>query len=280
MSWQYRPKIRIQSDEKQFFLRDQFTIPTFLLFGAILQTILFAALPTRLALLPMILLGAYALITTAIDSAHSATSSYMSGVVPGRTSAQLPDPMTGAFGSVPAARSVVVFHFGVRFNHPLGVLGPGGAEAGKHFQSCMKAVNRDEYGILGSSFWRAGDRATQNTMMVVFYFRDVEGLNRFAHDEVHRRAWDWVVRAGHKHIGFFHEAFCVSRSAYESIYVNLPPLLMGAASVKCEMSDGDAAGEERWVESLVSADTPALRTQFRRMDQGFRDMQREVSKET
>jgi hypothetical protein len=265
---------RQHSNEKQFLLKDHVTVSTVLVIGGVIQSLLFAVLPIRLALLPIILYASYSLITTIIAATYPATSPYMSGTILGRTTAQLPDTTTGTFGSVPAARSILVFHFGVRFNHPLGIFAPGGAETSKHFQSCMQAVNRHEYGILGSSFWRAGERSSQNTLMVVFYFRNVEGLNKFAHDEVHRKSWGWIVQANHKHIGFFHEVFCVSQKAYESIYVNLPPLLMGATSVKCEMADGDEAREERWVSSLVSANTPALRTQFGRMDQGFRDIER------
>ena len=103
---------------------------------------------------------------------------------------------------------------------------------------------------------------------MVYYFRDVEALNKFAHGDLHRKAWDWIVKAGYMHIGFFHEAFCVPRGAYESIYVNCQPLLMGQTSVKCVDGDG---GEEVWVRPIVDADTGALRSQFGRMGRAFKE---------
>ena len=152
----------------------------------------------------------------------------MTDVIPGRTSAQLPSQEDGRFGAQPAAKPVVVFHFGVRFNHPLGWLAPGALQTAKYFQACNDQVLKraDDYGMLGSSPWRATERSTSNTLLIVYYFRDVEGLNKFAHDPVHREAWDWIAKAGYKHIGFFHEAFCVPQKAYESIYVNFQPLLV------------------------------------------------------
>lgn len=102
---------------------------------------------------------------------------------------------------------------------------------------------------------------------MAYYFKDVESLNKFAHGDIHRKAWDWIVKAGHKHIGFFHEAFCVPPKAYETIYVNFPPLLMGATSIKCVEQNG----EEIWIQPVADADVGPLRSQFGRMGRGFKE---------
>ena len=186
-----------------------------------------------------------------------------------RTSAQLPYRDSGRFGSQPAAQPIVVFHFGVKFNHPLGMFSPGAQETSAHFNTLNNDLIKraDEYGMLGVTPWRAGERGSQNTLMTIYYFRDIEGLNKFAHDDFHRKAWDWIVKANHKHIGFFHEAFCVPAKAYESIYVNCQPLLMGSTSVKCT----DENGEEKWVRPIVDADVGPLKGQFGRMGRAFRE---------
>ncbi|KAK4119089.1 hypothetical protein N657DRAFT_321593 [Parathielavia appendiculata] len=151
-------------------------------------------------------------------------------VIPGRTSAQLPstsyDPLASSerassssspspFGSKPASKGVVVFHLGIRFNHPLGPLSPSAKEVADQFQACHGDLLKRarEYGCLGATTWHGDEAARNNTLLIIYYFRDVDGLNRFAHDGIHRHTWGWFNRTvlqkrGHKHIGIFHEAFC------------------------------------------------------------------------
>ncbi|KAK5146338.1 hypothetical protein LTR32_002063 [Rachicladosporium monterosium] len=247
-----RTRHRDSADIISFFIKDAFKLPTLLLFGSAIQIALSATLPPRIALLPAALLALYALLTTAAQASYPITNTYMDGILPGRTSAQLPSPSTGHYGSAPAAHPIVVFHFGVRFNHPLGLLAPGVKPTIDHFVACNKSIEgrADAYGMLGLSPWRAAERGSNNTLMMMYYFRD------------------FLVKAGYKHIGFFHEAFCVPPKAYESIYGNFPPFLMGAASVKCV---DEGTGEETWVRPVVSAEVGSLRSQFGRMGRAFNE---------
>ncbi|KAL4725938.1 hypothetical protein ACLX1H_006612 [Fusarium chlamydosporum] len=119
-------------------------------------------------------------------------------------------------------------------------------------------AHRDEYGLLTSSSWRADERSSNNTLLNIYYFRDVEGLHRFAHGDIHRKAWDYINKTKPKHIGVFHETYSVPERAYENIYFNCRPVLMGRASVRTTPVGEE---EERWTNTLVSADTPALKTQ-------------------
>jgi hypothetical protein len=234
-------------------------------------------LPTRYALLPAVSLLLHSIATITIQSTSPSRNTFLGGVVQARTSAQIPnatyhpDPAVGKplFGSQPASQQVVVLHLGVRFNHPLGPLAPGAKETTAHFLRCSEelAKRAEEFGCIGQNMWRGAERSSHNTLMTVFYFRSVEGLNAFAHDKLHREAWDWVNRyakeTGHTHIGIFHETFLSAPGGYETIYVNMQPLLLAAANAKVR---NEKSGEEEYVATLVNADTTTLRSQYGRMD--------------
>lgn len=213
---------------------------------------------------PTIILIIYRLISTSLQAGKIIPTDYMKDVIPGKTSVQFPSQIGGRFGNIPASHPVVVFNLAVRFNHPLGVLAPGAKDIASYFQKMNKALanQADEYGTLGVSSWQGSDRADSNTMLIVFYFRDIDGLNRFAHSDVHRKGWDWYNRSKHAHIGIMHETFCVPAGAYESVYVNMAPTLMGATTVKIM---GDGSADANWVRPLVAADKGALKSQFGRM---------------
>lgn len=232
-----------------------------------------SVLPARCALIALALALGRSFVLTVIQARSPKDNVFTLDIVPGRVTAQLPSRTSGAFGSKPAAQSLVVFHLGVRFNHPLGLLSPGAKEMGDFFKAMTDslAAKRDEYGMLHFDMWRAGDRATNNSLMMIAYFRDVDALNKFAHDKVHRDGWDWYHRfakkEGNSHIGIFHETFVTRPGDYETIYVDCPPTLLGAANVKVESDNEKKApnGEETWTRPLVSADHPALRSQSKRM---------------
>ncbi|OLN95710.1 hypothetical protein CCHL11_10413 [Colletotrichum chlorophyti] len=192
--------------------------------------------------------------------------SYPKGVVPGQVTAQMVDPTAGKIPAIPASQSLVVFHLGIRFNHTLGVLSPGAPAVIQHFDAMNRDLrNRaDEYGLYHFSTWTAAESNRNNTLLLMYYFRNVEGLNRFAHDTLHWNTWKWfnTIKEDHKHIGIFHETFVTGKQQYETIYENMPPVLLGAASVA---STDEETKEKRWVNTLVNADVKPLRTQFRRM---------------
>lgn len=257
----------------QGFFKDSFKLSTILALGALIQTIVITALPARYALLPLVLIIGHAIINTIIQTRSPKDNPFTLDVVPGRVTAQLPSRTSGAFGSKPAAQPLVVFHLGVRFNHPLGLLSPGANEIGDYFTAMTTALaeRRDEFGMLHISTWRATERRSNNTIMIIAYFRDADGLNRFAHDPVHRDGWDWYLRfakkEGNSHIGIFHETFVTRPGDYETIYVDCPPMLLGGANVRVEGGAGEkaAADGEAWARPLVSANHSALRSQSQRM---------------
>ena len=274
----------VQQDLFSFHVKDLFTIPQLLLAGALLQILALAVLPTRYALIPTGLLLAHSITTTVMYSISPSTSPFAQGVIRGRVSAQLPnasyDPRSSGegaaslYGNQAASKGVVVLHLGVRFTHPLGVFAPGGRDIGDLFAACNRDVvaRAKDYGCIGVSSWRAGERGSQNSFMYIYYFRNIEGLNAFAHDKIHRDAWTWYNDFGKKHgfnhIGVFHEAFVSKPGTYETIYVNMPPVMMGAANVQAR---NDQTGEDEWMRPLVDANVPALRSQFGRMGKSTKE---------
>src|SRR5256885_6842678 len=105
-----------------------------MLFGAIAQVGLFVLLPSPYAFVPSAVLALNVLTTTIVQVSSSRSNAYDSDIIPGRVSAQLPNKESGRFGSQPAASPIVVFHLGVRFNHPLGLLAPGAREVADYFK--------------------------------------------------------------------------------------------------------------------------------------------------
>ncbi len=266
-------------------MKDSFALPTLLVIGGLGQSLVSLILPARYALLPLIFLVLRAVVLTARDLASPAHYASKQGVIPGRTSAQLPnasyDPLrsekASPFGSTPADKGIVVFNLGARFNHPLGLLGPGNKEFGDQFLACHKDLLRraKQFGCLGGNTFRGDETASNNTILTVYYFRDLDGLNRFARDSVHQQAWDWynkvfVKKWGYSYVGIFHEAFCVPAGAYETIYINMQPVLMGAGNADVQ---NEATGGDEWVRTVVDASSALWRSQHSRMG---REVKRQV----
>ncbi|OHF04296.1 hypothetical protein CORC01_00635 [Colletotrichum orchidophilum] len=247
-------------------IKDGFNLTTLFTIGALMQSILFLILPAKYALIPASALGLSSIVSTIMETRSEKSNPYMKGVVRGRTSAQFPNPATGAIPAVAASQSLVVFHLGVRFNHPMGLLCPGGREIGDFFQEMNKdlAQRASEYGLYHVSNWLGTDGPRNNSLLNIYYFRDVEGLNKFAHDPIHRKGWDWYnsFKQQHSHIGIYHENFVTNAGQYETIYGNMKPLLLGAASVECQ---NEESGAKVWVNTLVDANVGPLRGMMRRM---------------
>ncbi|KAK4139563.1 uncharacterized protein C8A04DRAFT_40625 [Dichotomopilus funicola] len=260
-------------------LINSFSLPTLMTLGAAVQSLLFLVLPARYASLPAALI----LLRAAVITIRQLTSldhyiTQQRGVIPGRTSAQLPqasyDPLrtneksSSIFGSTPAGENVVVFLIGARLNHPLGPFSPAAKGLDEQGMACNQDIldRAKELGCLGMTTCKGNEASSHNMFLSVFYFRDLEGLNRFAHDPIHRRAWEWYEKEctakGYKHIGVFHEAFCVPKGAYESIYLNMQPTLMGTGNAAIR---NEATGTDEWVRTLVDASGRGWRSQHSRL---------------
>lgn len=190
--------------------------------------------------------------------------------MPGRVTAQFPET-AHHFGTTAAAHPVLAFHLGMHINHPLGLLAPGGKEIGMHFQSMLTELQarREEYDALTFTQWRGGSHSGRISILLIGYFRSAEGLNKFAHGEVHRAGWDWYNRfvreTGYRHLGIYHESFLARKGDWETIYADCEPTLLGEAVVNVKEEEEKGEGKCKWVRTLVSADHPNLRTQVKRL---------------
>ncbi|OAA39957.1 hypothetical protein NOR_05951 [Metarhizium rileyi] len=189
-------------------------------------------------------------------------------VVPGRATSLLPGP-DGTFAS---SQQLVVFNLGVQFNHPRGRLCPYGRDIGDKFTEMNNRLleRREELGLISVSEWAGFKPSTADTIMMSYYFKDVESIHKFAHEEMHRRAWDWYNSLRPGHIGIFHETFVVPAQSYETIYANCRPLMLGAGLVKCD----EMEGPRNWRNTLVSADSVGLKSQWQRLNRDGNGMPR------
>ena len=194
---------------------------------------------------------------------------YMSGVVPGKVSAQFPTSTT------PSQNPIVVIKLAARSNHPLGVFHPHMRRIGTFFRDMIKDLDEhsEQYDYLGACSYLANERATANEVMILAYFRTYEGLHAWSHapDGVHREAWSYwnsnIMGRGKEKEGrlfsIMHEIYQVPARGWESIFVNYHPTGLGATTYKV-----DVDGQTRWVSPLVDASRGQLRSSKGRMAQG------------
>ncbi|KAK3678128.1 hypothetical protein LTR78_002223 [Recurvomyces mirabilis] len=246
------------------FLRDQFSITTWLCLGAIAQGGLFLA-AGRLALVPAVLLVMYRIFVAYAQSIGWMHNPLMDGVLMKKFSAQIPDS-NGNYGTKPADSEIVVFLIGTRCNSSLGLLGHGFKQLGDYFDAMLAVLDAkpDDYGFLGMTRWlNSADRETGSESLSVCYFRTIEGLHKFAHDSAHREGWDWWNKDYQKmpHISIYHEIYSVPKGNWESIYINSH--LSGINSTKFKITDME--GKEKWASPVVDASKGLLKTSAGRM---------------
>ena len=96
-------------------IRDNFTLSTWLLLGACMQSLLIFLLPSRLALAPAFLIILYRLLDTSLMTMGLRKNRYIEESIPGKFSAQIPDAQ-GRYSKEPSSSDVCVFLIGARSN--------------------------------------------------------------------------------------------------------------------------------------------------------------------
>ncbi|CBQ73210.1 conserved hypothetical protein [Sporisorium reilianum SRZ2] len=230
------------------FLRDQFTISTWLLMGATAQCGLVGIFGARLWIvrLPVVVLG-LRLLKTLLQTAGLLRNPYMDGVIRGRTTCHFPGK-DGSYTGPSSNRSMAVLLISVRSNHPMGVLAPGMKELGAFFSGCVEWLEEDAdaRGLLGMTSWlNCAERAASNELLSIGYFRSVEDIHALAHHAIHRVGWKWWNESKSKldHLCLTHEIFAVEAGSWENVFVNASPTHLGTTVVKGE--DG------RWRSPLI-----------------------------
>lgn len=116
------------------------------------------------------------------------------------------------------------------------------------------------------------DKNGANEFVFISYWRSVEDVHRFAHGDLHREAWKWweSTLKRHNYIGFMHEVYEAPAGAYEGVYINFQPSLLGATTYL--KKDGKMVGGEvkpEFVNPLVDANRGPMRTSNNR--RGLKD---------
>ncbi|KAF2820609.1 hypothetical protein CC86DRAFT_374291 [Ophiobolus disseminans] len=233
-------------------VRDQFTISTWLIFGALIQGIAHLLLPYRniVVVLPVILILAYKLANTALVLSGVLPNPHMADVLQYRTALAYPNEK-GTYEKS-GDSSVCAILLGVISNHPLGMLGPGYKEVGDRFDEMVSEMSADAstHGFLGASNWvNASYRTTSNEFASILYFENEEYLHAYAHGSIHTKAMQWwhETAAQHKHVGIMHEVFTCPKNSWEGVYLNYHPTGLGSTTKEVTGLDGKRA----WMSPLV-----------------------------
>lgn len=204
--------------------RDQLSIPTWLMLGALIQGVL-CFLPYRNLLLvgPAAAIILYKIVVVVLQTIGVLRNPLMDGAIPNRTAILYADEH-GKY-ETPAGTEVCTIQLAAVCNHPLGMFAPGFKEVGDRFTAMTKELEADatKYGYLGSTTWiNQSDRVTGNEQMIIVYFKSLHHLHEYAHGERHTDTMLWWSRNADKmkHIGIMHEVSAAPKNGWEGIYIN------------------------------------------------------------
>ncbi|KAK7964108.1 hypothetical protein PG996_008200 [Apiospora saccharicola] len=245
-------------------IRDSFTISTWLAMGAAAQCLLAACLPLQYALLPAPALLLCRLVKTVLMTAGLVKHDFDEGVIRGKYTAQVPGP-NGTLPTSPSENGVCLLMLAARTNHPMGAFSPGFKKLGTQLEKMRAALEDDKaygdrYGFLcQTTFLVANERRTGSQLMMMCYFRSVDGIHAFAHGPLHREAWTWWydITKKYPHLSIQHELYNVPPGHWENIYVNAHPSGLAIdAPVRCERG---------WTRPLFDARKLSLKTTMGRL---------------
>ncbi|KAI4158534.1 MAG: hypothetical protein L6R39_000512 [Caloplaca ligustica] len=213
------------------YFRDDLRLSTWILWGAVIQSVITIILPTRIALLPAVLLLGTRIVLSTLRNEGLLQSSEAEAVVPGRYTAQIPNP-DGSFPPTASAKEICIFIIATRSNHPKGRFAPGISEITDYFRNMWQDAsrNKEKWGYLGKTpTLIATEEDCTNTMVWISYWRSLEDLHLFASGETHRSGWDWYNREQKRypHIGIQHETYLAPKGHWENIAYNFRPFGIG-----------------------------------------------------
>ncbi|KAK5944749.1 hypothetical protein PMZ80_001949 [Knufia obscura] len=182
---------------------------------------------------------------------------YLEGVIPGRTTALLPNKETGEVEKA-SARKIAVLHLGAKSNSPLGYFAPQFATVADWLHKMDKENDSGRVsGFLGqTSFYRLDERGAPE-VVALSYWDSIESLWAFAHDDLHREAWMWWEKTikDNGYVGINHEIFEADAQHWENIYINFQPTMMGATTYLKKGGKTLEGGvvPDQWIRPLIDA---------------------------
>lgn len=245
-------------------IRDQLTLSQWVLLGATLQALLVLIIPLskRATVLPVL-----AIATWKILQGITAVSSYR----PGRTGDHVRRAKLGATmeHDVKSDGGVCLLILGARSYHPLGLFAPGFKDLGAYLEKMLHVLenNSEDYDFLGYEECIESGDYKRNALKNHYYFRNYEGLHKFAHSDLHREGWDWWNKTlkQHAHLGIFHETYHSPAGHWEAIYGNFEPSGIGATVFPYIEENG----EHSWRTPMQDATKGRLKTSQGRMSRTF-----------
>lgn len=239
-------------------IRFNFSVVSWILVGASLQALavyLFSSGRYVLLISTTLLIAKIA--RTLLHTYYVTPSSYLKDVIPGRTTALLPNENTGELEAA-SSRKIAVLHLGARSNHPWGYFAPQFSKLGHWINKMNEEMDSGRAkGFMGqTTFHRLNQQGTPEVTLIS-YWDSIEDLWAFAHDDVHREAWQWWEKTikQNGYVGINHEIFEADAQHWENIYVNFQPTMMGATT---HLKRGGKALEggivpDQWISPLVDA---------------------------
>ncbi|KAH7063817.1 hypothetical protein BKA63DRAFT_526244 [Paraphoma chrysanthemicola] len=269
------------------FLPTDYTVSTWLLLGATIQSLLVALLPLRVALLPLrvallppVMLLAFRFIRGFLIANGTLPNDVAKEVTHGAQTWQIPSE-DKSLTNKGATESVVVLVLAATWTHPNGKFSPGSEQIGKYFDAMWDDAieNRDLYGFLGNtpSLMTVDDGTRQDTkgMTTVYlsYWKTLDGLHKFAHGKAHMKGQLWWERGAmdeFPHIGVMHETYEVPAGNWENVYHNFRPFGIANAQYPVptnnqESLDGEEQKSSQWVSGLRQANGKDWKGMYRRM---------------
>ena len=125
-------------------------------------------------------------------------------------------------------------------------------------------ANATAHGYLGGSTYLGAEASSNNTILMVMYFRDPAAVHAYANGPMHREAWNWYYKeVGAKgSFAIWHELYHVPKGRWEAVYAGARPLGLASASVRVQGKDGEG---EVWRSTAVDASRGILKSSRGRM---------------
>ncbi|KAI4232347.1 MAG: hypothetical protein LQ349_005082, partial [Xanthoria aureola] len=171
-------------------IRNNFSLSTWLLLGAFIQSLIFAILPPRVAVLPPMCLLTLILAKNLLITGEYLTNPYLAAAYRGKASAPLREDAEGG-------DKVAVFILGASSNHPLGVFAPGFSDIRPYLQSMWAEAEADPVnsGLIGKSTsfipLPTSPASSGPAIVTLSYWKSIGHLHAFASGPAHRNGWEW-----------------------------------------------------------------------------------------
>lgn len=237
-------------------LASNFSLSTLLLAGACLQSVLVLTIQNKYALLPAFAVLVLRSLDALLITFKLKQNPYLADVIAGRVTALVPNDQGEIIG--PSAEKVAILLLGAKSNHPLGIFAPDFKEMGAWLFRMNDEFNsaHPPEGLMGQTMFERKDERGAREFVFISYWRSIESLHDFAHSGLHRATWLWWEKNIKRMdaVGINHEIFQAEPGAWENVYVNFQPTMLGATSF-LKKGDKVVGGkvDEEWIHPLVNA---------------------------